>query len=535
MVHLTEGEEARLADLKPEDLAQLWALRATLEARMAREHILPFIKLYNPDNYIVRDFHRKLAECLEALERFEIRFLAVFMPPRHGKSMLCSETFPAWYVGRHPDRHIILASYAEGLAQAFNRRVRDKVMDPRWPFPGVRVRPDLAGVEEFGTTTGGTCRAKGVGGGITGRGAHLLVIDDPVADREAADSELTQERNWLWWTDVAATRLESTGGVVLPCTRWGDRDLPGRILNSPGAQDWTVLMMPAIAEPNVGSDIKDIRELITLDREPGSALFPERYDELELRRIERSMSPLSWNALYQQRPSSAEGNLFKRDWWNYWTPGVPPAVQGKRIVRLPKRFVSRYHFVDSAFKTGVANDFSVCATWGKDELDNFYLLDLWRARVEFPTLVDRLERTYAKLRVPICIEDKASGQSAIQVLKSGRKARVVAAKYKGDHADRAEAITDIVESGKVYLPYEATWLEAFVEEHAKFPTGAHDDQVDTTSMALLKLDKIKGRAKPSGYELGEVKPTAKAWDVFREHSDALEKRLEDREELGRFV
>lgn len=492
-------------------------------------------KLFNPQ-YIEKDFNRLLCENLEAVERGDIRFLMVFMPPRHGKSHTTSETFPAWYVGRHPDRHVVICSYAEGLAQTFNRRARDKLMDEKWPFPGVRMRPDLAGVEEWGTTKGGTVRAKGISGGITGRGAHLFVMDDLIADREAANSELVREATWAWYTDVANTRLEPGGAIVMPMTRWHDDDVAGRILNSEGAQDWTVLIMPAIAEPNVGSDIDGVREIITIqDRIPGSALFPERYDEVELRRIERSMSPLSWNALYQQRPSTAEGNLFKREWWNYWTPGVPPAVQGKRIVRLPKRWVARYHFVDSAFKTGVANDFSVCATWGKDELDNFYLLDLWRDRVEFPGLVSRLERVYSNLRVPIVIEDKASGQSAIQVLKSGRRARVIPAKYKGDHADRAEAITDIVESGKVYLPYEAPWLEAFIEEHAKFPTGAHDDQVDTTSMALLKLDQVRGRAKPSGYQIGDVKPTAKQWDIFEAHNKALEKQIEDRAELSRFV
>jgi len=535
VVQLTAEEEQRLLNLKPEELARLNSMRDALRARMARERLLTFCQLMSP-GYIDKDFLKVLCEHLEAIERRDIRFLMVNMPPQHGKSHTVSENFPAWYLGRHPTEDVIICSYAESLAQTFNRRVRDRLYDDNWPFPDVKIRPDLAGVEEWGTTKGGTCRAKGTSGGITGRGAHLFVMDDLLADADEAKSDLIKQAKWDWYTDTASTRLQGNGAIVMPCTRWAEDDPAGRILNSPSAKDWTVLVMPAIAEPNVGADIKTAREVITLqDRVPGEALFPERFTATELARKQEGMSSLSWSALYQQRPSPQEGNLFKRQWWNYWVPGVPPVVQGKRIIRLPKHFVARYHFVDSAFKTGVANDFSVCATWGKDENENFYLLDLWRDRVEFPGLVARLERVYRGLRVPIVIEDKASGQSAIQVLRSGRIARVVAAKYRGDHADRAEAITDVVESGKVYLPYEAAWLEAFIEEHAKFPTGAHDDMVDTTSMALLKLDQVKGRAKPSGYQLGDVKPTAKSWDIFKEHSEALEKRLEDREELSRFV
>jgi predicted phage terminase large subunit-like protein len=363
-------------------------------------------------------------------------------------------------------------------------------------------------------------------------------MDDLIADAEEAKSDLIKQAKWDWYTDTATTRLEPGGALVMPGTRWAEDDVAGRILNSPAGKDWTVLVMPAIAEPNVGSDIaSQVREVVTLaDRPVGTALFPERYDERELERIQVTMSPLSFSALYQQRPSSAEGNLFKRDWWNYWTEGVPPVVQGKRIIRKPKKFVRVYHFVDSAFKTGIANDFSVCATWAKDDRENFYLLALWRDRVEFPALVDRLERIYMGLRAPIVIEDKASGQSAIQVLRSSRKARVVAAKYKGDHADRAESVTQIIESGKAYLPWEAPWVDGFIEEHAKFPTGAHDDQVDTTSMALLKLDKVKAGRAATSYQLGEVKATAKTWDVFGEHTRTLEKALEDREEFeARFV
>lgn len=548
MTTLTAEEEQQLKQLSVQELLELRSAKSKLEKKLATERLLPLCRLYNP-NFIEKDFNRQIAEHLEAVERGDLRFLMIFMPPRHGKSHETSENFPAFYAGRHPEQHIVICSYAEGLAQTFNRRARDRVMDKhRWPFPDVTVRPDLAGVEEWGTNKGGTCRAKGITGGITGRGANLFVMDDLVADREAANSQLQRDALWNWYQDTAHTRLEPGGAIVMPMTRWHDDDVAGRILNSPAAKDWTVLIFPAIAEPNVGSDIKGVGRIVTVERELGSALFPERYDIDELLRIKANMKSLSWNALYQQRPAPEEGNIFKRAWWNYWTPWMPAQPldsKGRRMVKLPKKFVAVYFFVDSAFKTGVSNDYSTCALWGKDEEENYYLLQLWRLRLELPALLAKLKLSYQRHRFPQVIEDKASGQSAIQMLRSS-KVRVVPGKYQGDHFQRAEAITQIVEGGKVFLPYTVDidgtnvtqLIEDFIEEHAKFPTAAHDDQVDTTSMALLKLDKIKGRQKASQYVIGD--PTerrgGKNWNPFDEYDDAVvkkEKRAREREEAAR--
>jgi predicted phage terminase large subunit-like protein len=404
-----------------------------------------------------------ICEHVEALERRDIARLIVTMPPRHGKTLHMSQGLPAWYLGRHPRDHVILASYAAELAETNSRRARGFVTDPRWPFD-TNVPRGSSAVGRWNTSDGGGLIAAGVGGGITGFGADLLVIDDPLKGREEADSQTIRENSWSWLVEVAMTRLHKNAVALLGMTRWHEDDLVGRLLNSAGANAWTVLSLPAIAE------YKD-----ALGRDEGEPLWPARYDLATLEAQRETMGSRAFAALYQQRPTPDAGGTFQRRWFD------------GRYAQLP-RGLRTVQAVDSAFKTGVANDYSVIATWATDDRF-YYLVDVWRGRVEFPDLVHAIQ-SQAALHHPeaVLIEDTAAGQSAIQTLQRETKLPIVPAPAKGSKISRAEAVSPLFEAGKVVLPEESlSWLTDWIEEHVVFPNGRHDDQVDTTSLALDRL------------------------------------------------
>jgi predicted phage terminase large subunit-like protein len=282
-----------------------------------------------------------------------------------------------------------------------------------------------------------------------------------------------RDATWAWFQDVARTRLMPGGRIVLTMTRWHEDDLAGRILNSRGASDWYVLRLPAIAD-----EADD-----PLGRAKGEALWPAWFPAEELPNVEKAeISSRSWQALYQQRPSAEQGNLFHRVWWRRYNPKL------LKLAGLRSDFTA----VDSAWKDGVANDFSVAATWGQFQ-GKAYAMDLWRDQVEYPDLMQALRDVYAKHRAVQVIEDKSSGTSAIQSLRRSTpdapSVPVIAWQppTNSSKISRAEAVTRFVEAGLCYLPMEADWVEDFVAEHASFPNGQHDDQVDTTSMALARI------------------------------------------------
>jgi predicted phage terminase large subunit-like protein len=333
-------------------------------------------------------------------------------------------------------------------------------------------------VGRWHTSDGGGLIAAGVGGGITGFGADLLVIDDPLKGREEADSEAIRESSWRWLTDVAFTRLHRDAVVLLCLTRWHEDDLAGRLLNSSTADGWTLLSLPALA---IEGD--------ALGRAEGEPLWPDRYGTAALAERRETMGSRSFAALYQQAPTPDTGGTFQRPWLQGTYETLPDGV---RIVQA----------VDSAFKTGVANDYSVIATWAADERF-FYLVDVWRARVEFPDLV-RAITTQAEQHRPsaVLVEDTAAGQSAIQTLQRETKLPIVPMPAKGSKIGRAEAISPLFEAGRVLLPAQSpAWLHDWVEEHVAFPAGRHDDMVDTTSLAL---DRLSDRHRSGGGVAGMV-------------------------------
>lgn len=410
---------------------------------------------------------RVIAEKLEAVERGEIKRLMIFAPPRHGKSLLTSTCFPAWYLGRHPDRSIIFASYAQELASDFGRKVRNMVDSPEHAsvFPSCRLSRDSSATQRFDTTSGGSYFAVGRGGSITGRGAHLLLIDDPLKDRAEADSATVRKALQSWHADVAYTRLQPpVGAEIIINTRWHQEDLSGYLLKEHAQEGWDVVSLPAIAEEDGPFRAK------------GEALWPERFPVEQLHSIRRLVGSASFASLYQQRPSAAEGAIFKRAWWQRYAT-APALTEFVRIIQV----------WDTAFKVGTQNDPSACTTWGETAGGVIYLLHAWAERVEFPQLCRKaVEFAGAWKPHAVLVEDKASGQSLIQTLKQETSLPVLAIKVEADKVSRANAVTPMIEAGNVRIPAHVagSWQDAYVEELSAFPNAAHDDQADTTSMAL---------------------------------------------------
>jgi predicted phage terminase large subunit-like protein len=389
--------------------------------------------------------------------------LMIFLPPRHGKSLTVSQALPAWYLGRHPRKHVILASYADELAHKNSRVARGFVGDERWPFE-TRLSPQSHAAGRWETCDGGGVIAAGVGAGITGQGADLMVLDDLLRDRSDADSQAVRDSTWNWLGQVAMTRIHKGAAVVYATTRWSEDDPAGRLLDSPGGSRWVVLRLPALAE-----------EDDPLGRAEGEPLWPEEFGVEHFAEQRELMGPRPFAAVHQQSPTPEKGVIFERPWFNGRYAKLP---DGLRIVQA----------VDSAFKDGVGNDFSVIATWGTDGRF-FYLIDVRRARLQYPQLVAAIKEEAAEWPSQrVLVEDKASGQSVVQTLKQETGLPVVPVPAEGSKVSRAESVTGLFEAGKVLLPEQSPpWLHDWIEEHVKFPGGKHDDQVDTTAHALRWL------------------------------------------------
>jgi predicted phage terminase large subunit-like protein len=454
---------------------------------LARDELLAFCMLMD-SRFIPAAHVQLLVEHLEALERREIQKLMVFEPPRVGKSYLVSERFPAWYLGKHPEHSVIISSHSARLAERASRRVRSLLQSAEYPFTEVSIDSHLKAADRWETTKQGGVLAAGVGTGIVGFGADVLIIDDPVADRQHADSETERNTVWEWYTESASSRLMAGGVELLMHQRWHEDDLAGRLLNSEQSKDWTVLNLPALAE--LGDP---------MGRKVGEAIWPEKFDEAFYAKRKELIGGRAFAALYQQRPAAMEGTMFKRRWFDRRWDILPIHDFSDDGVRRASKW-KVVQFVDTAFKTGVGSDYSVIATWATDGVD-FYVLDIWRKQVEYPDLKRAIinAATVHKPRA-IFIEDKASGQSVLQDLRVNTALPIVPFSVGGSKEGRADAVTPFFEAGKVLLPSMAPWLDDFIDEHIAFPNGAHDDMVDTTSMSLRELA-LKGSSSHAPLEL----------------------------------
>ena len=431
------------------------AAQELLDRRIARKSLLAFTEYTNPA-YVAAEHHKLICDALERVERGECDRLMVFMPPRHGKSELASRRFAPWYLGRNPNKSIIAASYNSELAGDFGRTVRNIVGSPEFGrLFETGLAQDSRAAERWNTTQGGAYVAAGVGTAITGRGANVLLIDDPLKDRQEADSETTRNAVWNWYTSTAYTRLMPGGSIVLIQTRWHEDDLAGRLLEEMGR----------------GGDQWEILELKALDDD--KALWPEWYPVEALERIRRAIGERDWSALYQQNPTPDEGTFFLRDWIRWYDE--PP--KGLRI----------YGASDYAVTEG-GGDYTVHLVAGVNEHDDLYLLDRWRAQTTPDLWVEAFIGLLLKWQPLQWAEENGQIIKAVGGLIDRRQMETGAWCYRKQYAStsdkptRAQAIRGRMAAGKVYLPRNAPWVNEFVAELLAFPAGKHDDQVDPFSL-----------------------------------------------------
>ncbi len=448
-------------------------------ARKAAQSSLIDFAQYTFPQYAPAEHHRLIAEKLEAIERGEIQRLMIFMPPRHGKSELATKRFPAWFLGRNPDRQVIQASYNSDLAKDFGRQVRNIFQERRFQnvFQGVELAQDSKAADRWNTSKNGAYVAAGVGTAVTGRGADILIIDDPLKDREEAESETRRETVWNWYTSTAYTRLQGMRAEILVQTRWHEDDLAGRLLEAEakGGKKWDKLILPALM-----SD--------------GGALWPERFPVNVLQEIKQTIGPRDWSALYQQEPAPDDGTFFLKAWF-------------KRHEKPPER-CHVYMTSDYAVTEG-DGDYTEHAIWGIDGTGRIYQLDWWHGQTASDEWIEQKLHMIRKWK-PICAFGEAGViQKAIEPMLKRRmtetatRCRMEWLPSIHDKATRARAFQSRAAMGEVSLLDDERG-ERVLKQLLAFPAGKHDDAVDVCSMMGLALD----MAHPAIVPLATPKPQA---------------------------
>jgi len=473
--------------MKNLSISQQKAASELLARRRARQSLIDFTQYTKPD-FEPADHHKEICEKLEAVERGEITRLMIFAPPRHTKSEIASRRFPSWYLGRNPDKQIIASTYNQDFASDFGRDVRGIIASDEYSrvFKDVSLKEDSKAANRFHTNAGGVYVSVGVGGPVTGRGAHIALIDDPIKNRQDADSDVYRERVWQWYTSTLYTRLMPGGAIIVILTRWHEDDLAGRLL-----------------ERQETGDKWDIVELKALDN--GKALWPEWYDEKALEQIKNNIGPRDWSALYQQSPQPDEGTYFQRDWFT--TADTPERLN--------------YYISTDFAVTEDAGDFTEFGVFGIDADENIYIVDWWSGQQTADIWIDALLNLVEQYK-PLAVfgETGAIRRSIEPFLKKRSKERRVFARLEWitrtkDKTAMARAFQARAAMGNVFLSNKVANGE-LLDQLLKFPAGKHDDKVDVCALMGLALDqqhpatKIKpkpevkrdlwGRQKPSGDE-----------------------------------
>jgi len=465
-----------LQTLPEEALKEILALteaKKRLDLReKAQKNFMPFVH-HVYDNFIEGRHHRVIAEKLERVARGELKRLIINMPPRHSKSEFASYLMPAWFLGRNPKLKIIQATHNTELAVRFGRKVRDLIDDPHYReiFPNTTLKEDNKGAGKWQTSVGGEYFAAGVGAAVTGRGADLFIIDDPHSEQDAL-SETAFDHAYEWYTSGPRQRLQPGGSIILVMTRWGKKDLTGRLLerqsNDVMADKWEVVEFPAIMPS-------------------GNPLWPEFWEKDALLGIKASLPLGKWNAQWQQQPTGTESAMIKREWWRDWDK--------EDIPRL-KYVLQAY---DTAFSKKETADYSAITTWGvftpeEGGPDNIILMDARRGRWSFPELKEIAyeEHEYWEPDM-VLVEAKASGMPLIDELRlrgipalgfsPGKKA----GKGGVDKYTRMHMVTPLFESGVVWAPLAKPFAEEVIEEVISFPNGDHDDFCDSMTLALMRF------------------------------------------------
>lgn len=473
------GEAVQLTNLTSE---QQQSLLAEAEAELARRSLLAFCHRAYP-GYLAPAHLQLLIEHLEKLERGEIERLAVWMPPRNGKSLTCSQIFPAYFMGKNPRKSVIGVSYNQDLANVMSRKCRDIVSDESYPFDA-KIRDDSRSVEQWSLNQGGTYIAAGCLGSITGKGGDLILLDDIVKSRAELDTLEKRDALYEWFTEIIYTRLMPKGKICYVSTRWHLDDLSGRIVDQ-NPDQWTVLRLPAIAEEND-----------PLNRPVGAALWPAMYDEAKLQQTRETLGERSWAALYQQSPFVSDGAAFKAEYLTGRYDEIPKMerqVPARGLFALPgtMRIVERQPLVlqavDAAWSLSTSSDYSAIVTVMYDET-NFYVADVWKGRLPHPELVKMIELKYQQYKPrTVIIEKAAAGWAAIQSLQVLNRVPVYGIVPRSSKSARVDSVLPLFESGRVLFPRSAPWLDFTIDELVRFPSAPHDDVVDALTYCLSSV------------------------------------------------
>jgi len=467
-----------LANLPEEVQRRAQELLEELESRKgaerARVHFMEFVSRVWP-NFINGAHHVKMARAFERVANGTCKRLIINMPPRHTKSEFASYLLPAWFLGNFPHKKVIQTSHTAELAVGFGRKVRNLVDQDVYKdiFPTVELQSDSKAAGRWNTSKGGDYFAIGVGGAVTGKGADILIIDDPHSEQEAALAEVNPEiydKTYEWYTSGPRQRLQPGGSIVIVMTRWSKKDLTGQVLKSAAqrsGEEWEVIEFPAILPS-------------------GNPLWPEFWSIKELEALRTELPNQKWMAQNQQNPTSESAAIVKREWWQIWEKDRPPSCE----------FVLQSW--DTAFEKHNRADYSACTTWGvfyqEDKAGimqaNIILLNAFRKRMEFPELKKQAIEEFREWDPDsIIIEKKATGAPLIYEMRAmGIPVQEFTPSKGNDKISRLNAVSDLFASGRVWVP-GTHWAEEVVDEVASFPGGDHDDYVDSVSMAMMRFRK----------------------------------------------
>lgn len=466
--------------LPPAEAAELISMFDELEERkrvsQAQDDFLAFIAAVDR-TYKFGTHLKRLGNLLMDVESDVKDRIAVSMAPRMGKSQMISVYFPAWYLGRHPDHKVIVASHTADLAVVMARKVRNLLATPEYQriFPKTKIASDAKAAAQWNTTEGGEYFAIGVGGALAGRGAHLIIADDPLSEQDIKTGNTNSlDSTYEWFSAGLRTRLMPGGKICVLHTRWHQRDLIGRLLkdsamNEDGDQ-YEAFEFPAILNEHTDNE---------------KSVWPEQWSLESLQQTRASMHHIMWQwyAQYQQNPTAAEAAIIKRDWIRYWAKEEPPQCD----------FIVQAY--DTALTTKQRSDFSVCHTWGvwqneEDNSTNVILLNSIKGKYEFPELKVMAHEQYKEWEPDsVVVEAKASGQPLIdEMRRSGIFVQDFSPGKGQDKIARINAVSDMFSSGHVWFP-ETGWAARTVEEILAFPAGENDDEVDAMTLALMRIRK----------------------------------------------
>ena len=464
--HMTPAEKAELlADLEERER------RTRLAA--AQDNMLGFATAVYP-GFKIGPHHRKLAKIFTDVIEGRKKRVIINIAPRMGKSEFSSYLFPSYFLGKYPNKKIIMATHTAGLSEDFGRRIRNMIdtEEYREIFPNTVVADDQKAAGKWSTSAGGQYYAAGVGGALAGRGADLFVVDDPHSEQDVkTNSRLAFDTAWSWFQTGPLQRLMPGGAIIIIMTRWGKLDLTGRLIDyqtkNPDSIPWEIVELPAILHEGTDNE---------------KSLWPEQWPLEQLKATKAALDPRYWNAQYMQQPTAESSALVARKHWRIWEGEDPP----------PCEFVIQSW--DTAYEAKNSADYSACTTWGvfynEEEKDQaqIILLDAFKDRMTFPDLKATALKHYKDWEPDaFVVEKKAAGAPLIQELRQmGIPVAEFTPSRGNDKMVRLNAVADLFVSGKVWAP-DTRWAREVIEEVAAFPNGDNDDYVDTTTQALLRF------------------------------------------------